>query len=576
MRFLDLCHTFERLERTSGALEMREILAKFLKETTPQEAKITAYLLQGKLGPSFKAPEFGLARKMIQRAIWARKTVSSQELESWFAELGDWGKVAEKVREKEGGEGKGLEIEEVFQRLERIALVSGPGSQEEKLRLLNELLSDLYPLEARYVIRTVLGTLRLGVGDMTFLYALSLAKTGVPDYKEKLEKAFNLLSDLGEVARVFFEEGIEAIEKIKPKAGWPIVMMAAQRIQDLEELPEHIPGEVLAEYKYDGERVQAHRTKEGEVVLFSRRHENITHQYPEIVKTLKENFPEKELIIEGEAVAVDPKTQKLLPFQTLMRRRRKYEVHLFAKEIPVKFFVFDILLWEGESLLEKPLKERLELLKEKVPEVGVIQNPIRLTTEDLGELEEFFRKAVEEGAEGLMLKNLEGIYRAGARGWLWIKYKKDYTEELSDTFDLVVVGALWGRGKRAGTYGSLLLASFDPETNKFYSFTKVGAGFTDEDLANLRKILDPYRIDQKHHLVETEMEMEVWFEPVKVMEVRGAEITISPVHTVAKDKIKEGGLALRFPRFVRWREDKDPQQTTTPQEIYQIYLQSKK
>ncbi len=573
MRFLELCYTFEKLERTSGALEMRKILAEFLKGLSPREAKITAYLLQGKLGPSFRAPEFGIAHKMIKRALVERRTLPEKEIEALFSSLGDWGRVAENLREKEGGKGKGLEIVEVFERLEKIALSTGQGSQEEKLRLLSSLLSDLYPLEARYVVRTVLGTLRLGVGEMTFLYALSLAKTGSPEHKEELERAFNVISDLGEVAQVLFEKGLEGVKNIRARAGWPIRMMAAQRIQDLDELPEHIPGLVLAEFKYDGERVQAHRTREGEVILFSRRHENITHQYPEIVKALKEELEGKELIVEGEAVAIDKESGKFLAFSELMKRRRKYDIEFFSQKLPVNLFLFDILWWEGESLLEKPLRERLQYLA-RIKESKVLKHTTKLQTQDLGEIEEFFGKAVERGAEGLMLKNMEGVYRAGARGWLWIKYKKDYAEELADSFDLVVVGALWGRGKRAGTYGSLLLASFDPETNKYYSFTKVGAGFTDEDLAKLREMLDPFRIPQKYHLLDTGMEMDVWFEPGKVMEVRGAEITVSPVHTVAKDKIKEGGLGLRFPRFIRWREDKTPQQTTTPAEIYEIYQKS--
>jgi DNA ligase-1 len=254
-----------------------------------------------------------------------------------------------------------------------------------------------------------------------------------------------------------------------------------------------------------------------------------------------------------------------------MQRRRKHDIESYVGKIPIRYMIFDMLSLDSRSLLQEPLKKRKEMIKKNFKPGPQIEPVEGLLTSELAEEEEFFNNAVEHGAEGIMIKDAASPYKAGARGWQWIKFKKDYQEGLADSFDLVVVGALHGSGRRGGTYGSLLAASYDPETGKYYSFTKVGAGLTDENLAGLYKKLNKYKIKNKHRLLEIGMEADVWFEPVVVLEVAGAEITVSPVHTVAKDKIKKGGLALRFPRFLRWRDDKKPTQATNVKEIYEIY-----
>ena len=432
--------------------------------------------------------------------------------------------------------------------------------------------------EAKYIIRTVLGTLRLGVGEMIFLYGLAKAFGAGKKDKEVLEYAFNVLSDLGEVAYIISRDGLKGIMAIKPKVGAPIRMMSSNRIKELDEVKKHIEGVVSVEDKYDGERIQAHIKKNGETSLFSRRQEKITHQYPDIISGLKKYFRGKEAIIEGEVVAYDEKNDKLLPFQILMSRRRKHNIEEYVKKIPVRYFLFDLLYLDGENYLNKSLKERRIALERFFQKIGVIDFGKYALTDDLSEIESYFGESVKRGNEGVMIKDWSGIYRAGSRGWLWIKFKKDYRDELTDTFDLVVVGALYGAGRRAGTYGSLLAAVYDPKINKYYSFTKVGTGFTDEVLAKLLKMFEKYKIKEKHKLVETNMKVDVWFEPKIVMEVSGAEITVSPVHTAARDKIekalpagRQGGLALRFPRFLRWRDDKSAENATTTKEIFDIY-----
>jgi len=568
-----LAEVFTHLEKTSSSLAMIDILADFFLKISSQEAKISAYLLRGELTPSYEGLEIGLADKMVMRAISRSENIDVEKVESLFKKTGDLGLVIEELREnKRGGE---LTIKKAFENLIEIAKTTGEGSQEKKIDLLVNLLSKTSGQEAKYIIRTILRTLRLGVGEMTFLYGLSKAFGDGKKQKEILEYAFNVLSDLGEVAYAVSKLGIKKIAEIKPKIGVPIRMMLANRIQELEEIKKHVSGSVSVEDKYDGERIQAHIRKNGEIALFSRRQEKITHQYPDIIKGLKMAFHGQEAIVEGEVVSLDEKKDKILPFQILMSRRRKHGIEEYLKKIPVRYFLFDLLYLDGKNYLRQPLEKRRLALERFFKKTGPIDFGKYTITDDLSEIEAYFSDSIKRGNEGVMIKDYSGIYQAGTRGWLWIKFKKEYKKELADTFDLVVVGGLYGAGRRAKTYGSLLAASYDPKTNKYYSFTKVGTGFTDETLAQLPKMLNRYKLDEKHKLVETNMDVNVWFEPKVVMEVSGAEITVSPVHMVAKDKIKRGGLALRFPKFLRWRE-KTPEDTTTIKEIYDLYKAMKK
>lgn len=587
------------MEKTSSSLAMIDILASFFPKISSEEIKISAYLLRGEISPSYEGLEIGMADKMAMRAIAKSADAEIGKIKDLFSKTGDLGLAAEKLYEARSSnlygerfrEVAGLTIGEVFEKLTEVARTAGEGSQEKKINLLAGLLSKVSGLEARYIIRTILGTLRLGVGEMIFLYGLAKA-FGEKREKEALEYAYNVLSDLGEVGRLVAKKGIGKIGEIGPKIGVPIRTMSANRIQNLEEVKKHIFGEVSVEDKYDGERIQAHiKNKRGlkqteartgtdirEAVLFSRRQENITHQYPDIIKWLKKSFRGKEAIVEGEVTAYDEKKNALLPFQTLMSRRRKHKIEEYAEKIPIRFFLFDLLYLDGKNFLPKTLKERRKAIEAAFREVGPIRFSRCAVVKDLKDIERHFTESVKRGNEGVMIKDWSGVYRAGSRGWLWIKFKKDYQKGLADTFDLAVVGAIYGAGRRAGTYGSLLSAAYDPETNRYYSFTKVGAGLTDEDLAKLPEMFEKYKLKQKSKLVETEMECDVWFEPKIVVEISGAEITVSPVHSVAKDKIekglpagRQGGLALRFPRFLRWRQDKSAEESTTVKEIYGLY-----
>jgi DNA ligase-1 len=442
------------------------------------------------------------------------------------------------------------------------------------MALLAGLLAGATPKEAKYIMRTVTGNLRLGIADMTVLDALAIAYGGGKEARELVERAYNISSDLGRVAKNVAEKGLKGIKKFQVLVGEPIRPMLAERLSSPEEILEKLGGRCIAEYKYDGERIQIHK-KGDEVVLFSRRLENISSQYPDAIGFVQKYVKVKNAILEAECVAVDTDTGEMRPFQELMHRRRKYGIQKAMEEYPVSLFMFDALYVGGKDLTLEPYPTRRQALEKSIEESDKVKTATYLITNDVKELEKFFLEAIENGCEGLVCKSIakDSIYQAGARGWLWIKYKRDYKSEMTDTVDLVVVGAFHGRGKRAGTYGALLLAAYNSEKDVFETVTKCGTGFTDEDLAKLPKMLQKHKITHKHSRVQSIIEADVWFEPVVVIEVLGAEITLSPIHVCAMDVIRKGsGLAIRFPRFTgNYRLDKSAEDATTIEEIIEMY-----
>ncbi|MFQ5909614.1 MAG: ATP-dependent DNA ligase, partial [Thermoplasmata archaeon] len=332
------------------------------------------------------------------------------------------------------------------------------------------------------------------------------------------------------------------------------------------------------EYKYDGLRIQAHISEE-EIKLFSRRLEDVTKQFPDIESALRESFLGKEGIVEGEAVPVNLDTGEFLPFQEVSHRRgRVHELDKAREEYPVRFFLFDCLFHDGRELLDEGLMDRREKLKKSIEEREDVKLSTTLVTGKEEEAEDFLHEALDIGCEGLIAKALDSPYVAGTRGWNWIKFKKEYEEGIKDTVDLVIVGAFAGRGRRAGTYGALLMAVYDKEDGMYRTVCKLGTGFDDETLAAIPDKLAEKKIPAKDSKVDSDMEADYWFRPEVVLEVLGAEITKSPIHTAAWGVKKEGaGLAIRFPRFTgRWREDKGPEDATTVKEIIEMYEQQEK
>jgi len=577
LRYSLVADAYEKIENTTKRLEMTDYLVDLLKNTPKAVIDKVVYLTQGKLYPDFMGIEIGIAEKLAVRAVAKATGIKEKKIEEDLETTGDLGETAQKFLESKLQVTffpKPLTVERVYQILDRMAKASGSGSMDQKINLLAGLLADATPKEAKYIIRTVTGKLRLGIADMTVLDALAIAYGGGKDSRPILERAYNVSSDLGRVAKVVVEAGVEGVKDFKVSLGKPIRPMQAERLSSPKEILEKLGGKCIAEYKYDGERIQVHKNGE-EVILFSRRLENITSQYPDTVELIQKNIIPKQTIIEAECVAVDLDTGEMRPFQELMHRRRKYGIEKAIKEHPVSLFVFDVLYIDGKDLTLEPYPVRHKALKSLIKESERVQMAKYISTDDVEELEKFFEEAIENGCEGLVCKsvNEDSVYQAGSRGWLWIKYKRDYKSEMTDTVDLVVIGGFHGRGKRAGTYGALLLAAYNPDDDTFETVCKCGSGFTDEDLKKIPKMMETHKISHRHPRVKSKLEADVWFEPKVVLEIIGAEITLSPVHTCAMDTIREGsGLAIRFPRFTgNYRLDKSAEDATTIKEILEMY-----
>jgi DNA ligase-1 len=577
LRYSSIAEAYEKIEATTKRLEMTDYLVEILKETPTELIDKVVYLTQGKLYPDFVGIEIGVAEKLAVRAVARAAGHRERDIVEDMQKTGDLGETTQKFMEKKTQStffSTPLTVQRVYETLDKMANSTGSGSVDLKLALLAGLLSDASPSEAKYIVRTVTGSLRLGIADMTVLDALAVAFGGGKETRDQLERAYNISSDLGKVAKLVAEKGIDGIKEFKVMTGEPIRPMLAERLSSSTEILEKLGGKCIAEYKYDGERIQAHK-KNDEVILFSRRLENITEQYPDGVEYVRKHVKAKEAIVEAEAVAVDPETGEMKPFQELMHRRRKYGIKEAMEEHPITLFMFDVLYVNGKDLTLEPYTVRHRHLENVIEQTDNVKVAESIIAENPEQLELFFEKTVESGSEGIMCKSVkeDSVYQAGSRGWNWIKFKRDYRSEMTDTVDLVVVGAFHGRGKRAGTYGAFLLAAYDPDEDVFETVTKVGTGFTDADLEKLPKLLNEHKISHKHPRVNSTLEMDVWFEPAVVIETRGAEITLSPIHTCAMNVIREAsGLAIRFPRFTgKYRVDKSAEDATTTKEIVEMY-----
>ncbi len=574
MKFADLVEVYERLEGTSKRLEMTQILQEFLHRVPSDIIQEVVYLTQGILRPEYEGLEVGLGEKLILRALAFTTGHAEAEVEEAWKRLGDLGSVAEEALQRKRQRtlfASELTVQKVYDNLLRVARAAGSGSQEEKIKLLADLLHDASPREARFILRTVVGKMRLGVADMTLVDALAEG-FATKEERDAVERAYNVSSDLGRVARVLAEEGLDGLEAVHLRVGVPVRAMLCERLPTLDQVFEKM-GRPALEYKYDGLRIQAH-VEGGTVQLFSRRLEDLTEQFPDLVEGIRDAFQGREGVLEGEAVPVDVNTGAFLPFQAVSTRRgRKYGLAEAMEETPVRLLLFDCLYLDGEELLEAPYARRREALAGCIQETEGVGLAKVLITDSQEEAEAFFDGAVERGCEGVIAKDLACACRAGARGWQWIKYKRDYKAEMADTVDLVVVGAFAGRGRRAGTYGALLMAAYDPEEDRFRTACKLGSGFDDATLFALPDSLGAHRLEVVHPRVDSELEADAWFEPAVVLEVLGAEITLSPTHTAARGALKEGaGLAIRFPRFTgRWREDKKPRDATSVEELLRMY-----
>lgn len=603
MLFSELSAYFDKIENISSRLEMSSILAQMLSKATEREIASVIYLSQGVLGPRHTALEAGIGEGLLEQGIAKATGYPKDEVAKLYKQIGDLGFVAEKLVEgrKQGSLfSEKLTVEKVFNNFVRIAKTEGKGSQDSKLGLFAELLNSASKVEARYIARVPLGNLRLGVGDPTLMDALALnylgeftenkkirsgIEKGLKEKKEEkraeefrlrarqmlrgvIEAKYNIFSDLGVIAEKLKGKGLKGLKEIDIMPGAPIRPTLAERLPSAEEIIKKL-GRCAVEAKYDGFRIQVHKDRDG-VTIFSRQSENMTDMFPDIVQAVRTQIRAGRVIFEGEALAYSEETQQYFPFQVTIQRKRKYGIKEKTEEFPLRLFAFDIMYLDGKNLMGKTFRERRAVLKNAIGKGEAIVLTKSIETDDPKKIDEFFLANIESGLEGIIAKDLSAPYIAGARKFAWIKLKRSYKGELSDSVDVAIIGYFKGKGKRTQFgLGGLLTAVYDEQDDSFKSIAKIGTGMSEEMLSELERKLSKIAQKQKPARVECEIEPHVWVKPFYVIEVRADEITRSPMHTAGKDS-GGTGYALRFPRMIKFREKK-PEESTTVKEIIGMF-----
>ncbi|MBA3724547.1 MAG: ATP-dependent DNA ligase [Candidatus Levybacteria bacterium] len=607
MKFTELTQYFERLEETSSRLALIDILAELFKKTDATTVDKVMYLTQGRVAPFYEPTEIGMADKMVAQSIGEAFGLTKDEVLAEYARKGDLGIVAFALSEQKRQKGKKdeLSVVEVFETLKAIAHTSGVGSVEKKITALKELMEHMDAVSAKHLSRIPLGKTRLGIGDPTILDGIAIAVLGDKSKRKLLEKAYNETSDLGLIGKTLMEGGLEAVQKLGVTVGRPIRSELCERLPNpvkvFEKMapPRHSgevqnqsksgeaqtdPGQarmtdndgIHATYKYDGFRVQIHKNGD-KVEMFSRNLEDMTHMFPELIEGTLKQIKATSVILDSEAMAYQPESEEFLPFQETTKRRRKHNIEAMAESLPLKAFVFDILYVDGRSLLGTPLNERVEIMKKTIvgdeiliPEPGIIMKK----PEDL---QLMLDSAFTQGLEGVVVKRPDSGYEAGGRNFNWVKLKKHSAGDLSDTIDCVILGYIYGKGKRtAFGAGALLVGLYDKKEDQFVSVTRIGTGLTDDEWRSIKEKTKGLELDHKPARVHSLITPSVWVKPEIVIEVLADEITRSPLHTagatISDDGVKEPGYALRFPRLITFRDkDKKAEDATSVDELIAMF-----
>lgn len=618
MIFSQFADYLNQLESQPSRLAMTEILSKLFKELEKQEVKRTCYLLQGTLVPAYESLEFQLSTKMIIRAIAQSLPVKVTEPETLFGtdeqsrvvevekaykKLGDLGETAYQIK-KESNLNSKLTILDVYSLLAEIATENGQGSQQRKLDKLQLLLDQVDGLSAKYIVRIILGKLRLGFSTMTMIDGLSWAVTGGKSHRKLLEDAYQKQADIGSLAEFYLKkiklgDSLNQVEnhlnqEYRVVVGVPVVPALCQRLNSAAEIIEKMK-EVYVEPKYDGLRVQVHFSRKlgdmetgkmgnwetgkienletgdvGRVKIFTRNLEEVTHMFPE-VDLIGKFLNCDSAIFDGEAIGYDPKTNKLLPFQATITRKRKHGIETVSQDVPLKFFMYDLLSLDGKELIHQPLSKRKKLLDDCLQNNQQFVKAPYIITDNADELRDYHLLQLKNGLEGAVVKQIEAEYQSGRKGWSWVKIKESEgtSGKLTDTVDAVIMGYFLGRGSRAKFgLGAILVGINKKDTGEpeFVTLTKVGTGMTEAQLSELKALLEEFEVAQKpdNYLVHKNLQPDIWVKPSLVIEIAADEITKSPTHTA--------GWALRFPRLIKIRTDKNPENATTLDELDSIKI----
>ena len=554
-----MAEAFERLERTPSYLEKNSIIVELLKRTPAEEMECVVYLMLGRPWPAYVSKETGVGLQQLKKAVASASGYSPTEVDRLMREVGDLGEITRRLLAKKKQVtlfAEPLTVRKVFEQTKALPEITGEGSVDRKISSIAELLSSGTPPEAKFIVRTVLGDLRIGVAEGRLRDAIASAFSVPP---EAVEHAYMLTTDYAVVAKAA-TGGERRLERLGLTVGHPVNPMLAQRAESLEEILKRMGGKAAFEIKLDGIRVQVHKDG-GAVTLFTRRMEDYTSMFPELLEPLRQAIKPKRAIVDGELVAIDKRTGRPMPFQEVLKRRRKYDIREVAEQIPIEIHLFDVLMREWENVLDLDYLQRRALLERMVePLAGKVMVVKQLVSGNTLEIKKFLDESLRMGHEGLLAKDLRSNYRAGRREFLWLKLKPTL-----ETLDLVVVGGLYGKGKRAGYFGSYVLAARDGETGRFKTVSKCGSGYTDEDLKELTKLFKRIQLKKPHPDVDIELDCDAYFEPEIVFEMVYEEIQRSPEekHTSA--------FGLRFPRYVRMREDRRPEEVNTVQDVEALY-----
>ena len=567
MDFKVLADFFLKLEKTASRNEITQILADLLKKSSLNEIDKVCYLALGSLAPDYMGLEFNLAERLMIKVIARAVGEKEDEVKRLFKQKGDLGEVIYQLK-KDKGNGR-FSVTKVYEDLYQIASESGQGSVERKIDKTSNLLLNLDPLSAKYVVRIPLGKLRLGFSELTVLDALSWMLRKDKSQRKFIESIYNVRADIGQIAKILKSKGLKGLREVKVQVGVPVVSALCQRLPNAEEMIKKM-GKVAVEGKYDGTRIQIHK-KGSKMNLFTRNLENVTEMFPDITSALLKEVKAESLILDGEAIGFDPQTGKFLPFQETIKRKRKYGIGRKTKEIPLKYFVFDILYKDGKDLLNLPFDKRRSIL-EKVIKKGskTICLSLQIVTQNPADLKKFHQEQIKKGLEGVVVKKWEASYDSGRRGYTWVKFKQEKGKKgggLVDTLDCIVMGYYKGKGRRAsfGIGGFLVGVKEEQVNDRILTISKVGTGLSDEQWREMRRRCDRVRAKKqpKQYRLDKNLKPDLWCLPKIVVEIEADNITKSPIHTA--------GLALRFPRLVRFRDDKRANQASSLEEVRKLY-----
>lgn len=566
MRFQDLASYLEKLDKTASRIEITKILSDLFKESGKDEIDKITYLVLGSLAPGYRIIVFNVAEKMMIRVLAQAYGKETGEITNLYKKSGDLGSVAETLGRTKG---KDQEVTKVYESLLKVANDEGEGSQERKVAGLASILKEVDSISSKFIVRIALGKLRLGFSDKTILDALSWMETGDKSAKKDLEGAYFVLPDPGLLAKEVKEKGIKkATTQVTPVIGVPVIPMLCQRIKSPTEMIEKM-GEVGVEPKLDGLRLQIHYGK-GEVKAFTRNLNENSWMFPELVR-VGEQIKAKEVILDCEAVGLDEETKQMANFQATMTRRRKHEIAENLKKIGIEFYVFDIIFADGQNLMKKTYEERRKILTSTIKEGRVLKVVESVTTKNPDEISSLYKENIKKGFEGIVVKKITSDYFSGRTGWRWVKMKQEAssTAKLADTVDCVVMGYTMGKGKRASFgVGQFLVGVKKGE--KIVTTSKIGTGLTDEQFREMKIRLSKLEVPNKPKEYELHKNYtpDYWVKPALVVEIAADEITVSPTHTA--------GLALRFPRLIRFRDDRSPNEATTLRELEGLFSLQKK